>query len=61
MSVWVALSKVEDGSMYNREDPENQEVIWNREAWLNPYGLKLDDATRLYITYGEDKTYTKYH
>lgn len=60
MGVVVALSKVADGSMYDRTQPEDQKVIENRATWLHSHGFSLDDATRLYITYGDDKTYKKY-
>lgn len=60
MGVVVALSKVADGSMYDRTQPEDQAVITNRATWLHSLGFSLDDASRLYITYGDDKTYKKY-
>lgn len=61
MGVYVALSKVADGSMYNRKDAKDASVIANRKVWLESQGYSIDDATRLYITYDEGNSYTKYH
>ena len=46
--------------MYNRNDPKDAQIIANRKAWLASEGYSLEDATRLYITYDEGNTYSKY-
>lgn len=54
MKPLIEISTVQDGSMYIPEDPTNADVIKNRETWLAKFGLTLDDATRVYITYNRD-------
>lgn len=52
-SIYTALSTVSDGSMYNRNDPFDKDVIHNREVFLHKHGLTMDQTTRVGITYDE--------
>ena len=53
MSVAVAISTVQDGSMYIPIDQENPDVIQNRKVWLEKQGIALADTTRLHISYDQ--------
>lgn len=50
-TLFTATSTAADGSMYNPLDQSDATVVANREMWLKKNSLKLDDATRVYITY----------
>lgn len=54
MGVTVALSTVKDGSMHNRDDARDPEVLRNRKEWLARYGVEPTDATRLLINFDDD-------
>lgn len=57
--VLVAISTVTDGSMYNRHDPTDAEVIQNRIRFLKQHNLTLEQSTRLQIKY-EGNDYCRY-
>lgn len=59
MSVIVALSTVADGSMHNRNDPLDPEIIQNRTDWLASQGVDASEATRLLIRF-EGDDYCRY-
>ncbi len=53
-SARVAISKVQDGTMYIPTEQENASVITNRAIWLEKQGIALDDTTRVHISYDQD-------
>jgi len=48
MSLIVVVSTVADGSMYNRKDPIDLDVIENRKVYLAKQGIQFTDATRVH-------------
>ncbi len=50
----VAISTRADGSMYNRHDFTDPDVIANRERFLAQHGLSLDQAARVRVHYDTD-------
>lgn len=54
MNPIVAISTVDDGSMYNRDNHNDPQVIFHREAFLETHGIELLQTTRLAITYNFD-------
>ncbi len=51
MGVIVAISKVTDGSMYNRNDVLDESVIKNRKTYLEKQHISLDQTTRARVNY----------
>lgn len=47
----VALSTVADGSMYNRNDMLDEDIIENRRTFLENLGIDINQATRIRIEY----------
>lgn len=57
----VAVSKVSDGSMRNRNNPLDEAVIANRTKWLKDNGTDINHATRVQVTYFEpENDYCRY-
>jgi copper oxidase (laccase) domain-containing protein len=62
----IAISRTKDGSMLDRHDPTNSEVIKNREEYLARLNIKMDEATRLHTnmlvraTVEHDQDYCRY-
>jgi copper oxidase (laccase) domain-containing protein len=54
MRAFVATSTVADGSMFNRNDPNNQKVVENRRAFLAAHDITLKQSTRLKIAFDSD-------
>jgi copper oxidase (laccase) domain-containing protein len=54
MSLLVVLSEVSDGSMYDPSDKSNKTIIDNRKRFLKEHSIKMQQTTRLDITYNED-------
>lgn len=52
-SVYVAISQVQDGTMYIPTEQENVSVITNRAIWLEKQGIALNDTTRVHISYDQ--------
>lgn len=46
----TAISTSADGSMYNRHDYEDAEIIANRKVFLQRVGIPFEDTTRLTFT-----------
>lgn len=53
-SAFVAISQVEDGSMYVPSDQTNKQAIVSRKSWLSQVGLNIANTTRLHISYDTD-------
>ncbi len=51
MKVSVALSTVQNGSMYTPADQNDPLVINNRTQWLRNNNLSMAQATRVHVTY----------
>jgi len=47
--ILVASSTVEDGSMYNRDDDADSDVLANRERFLTAHGIQVGQTTRLAV------------
>lgn len=54
MTLKVAISQVNDGSMYLPSDQANEAIISNRRTWLEKQGIALSGTTRLHISYDTD-------
>jgi len=54
MPVTVALSYVSDGSMYNRNDMFDANVITARKAFLKNQNITIDQTTRLKVVFERD-------
>lgn len=54
MNLTVAISTVSDGSMLNRNDVFDPEVIKNREAYLEAHSITLEQSTRVRVNYDRD-------
>jgi len=50
-NVSVSISTVSDGSMYNRTDPSDMDVIENRSAYLSRQGISIDASVRAKTSY----------
>lgn len=50
---FVAISHVADGSMHNRNDPLDTNILDNREEWLLKQGIDISQTTRVRVTYTE--------
>jgi copper oxidase (laccase) domain-containing protein len=50
----VAVSTVADGSMFDRKDPGDPNVIENRKTFLAAHTITLDQTTRLKVTFDTD-------
>ncbi|RWZ78867.1 MAG: laccase domain-containing protein [Candidatus Microsaccharimonas sossegonensis] len=50
----VAISTVADGSMYNRNNPLDSDVIKNRQTFFKKFGITLDQATPLKVAYNTE-------
>ncbi len=57
---FVATSHVSDGSMHNRNDPHDVDIISNRQQWLASQGFSLDQATRVRVSYVEGDDFCRY-
>ena len=57
-SINVALSTVDDGSMYNRHDMLDETVINNRRRFLEKHGMNFDTTTRVSTNLLERATIT---
>lgn len=51
MSLVVAISTVADGSMFNRNNVVDSQVIDNRQRFLETNGITLDQTSRMRIDY----------
>ncbi|MGH7217874.1 MAG: laccase domain-containing protein [Candidatus Microsaccharimonas sp.] len=58
-SVHVAVSQVQDGSMYTPTEQTNKTVIQSRATWLREQEIALNDATRVHISY-DQKDFCRY-
>jgi copper oxidase (laccase) domain-containing protein len=54
MTLKVAISQVNDGSMYLPIEQTNEAIISNRTTWLKKQDIALEDTTRLHISYDTD-------
>lgn len=54
IDVIVALSNVTDGSMFIPDDRSNITIADNRARFLNNHDIKMDQSTRVNITYDTD-------
>lgn len=54
MNPIVAISTVDDGSMYNRNNHNDPQVVLHREAFLETHGIEMLQTTRLQIVYDFD-------
>jgi len=54
IDVIVALSNVADGSMFIPDDRSNITIADNRARFLNNHDIKMDQSTRVNITYDSD-------
>jgi copper oxidase (laccase) domain-containing protein len=52
--ITVATSTVTDGSMFNRDNPADPDVIENRKKFLAAHNLLLEQSTRLKISFDTD-------
>lgn len=59
MSVTVAISTVADGSMYDRTNHENNDVIENRRRFLEAHDIPMGSAVRVRVDYSSDN-YCRY-
>ncbi len=59
MGIKVSISTVDNGSMHNRRDALDPEIIRNRTRWLESQGIELGDTTRLLIRF-EGDDYCRY-
>jgi len=57
---YVAISKVQDGSMLNRDDETDPQVIVNRKHFLESNGMTLQDTTQVNVQYGGQYDYLTY-
>lgn len=57
-SIRVALSTVQDGSMYNRHDMHDKTVIQNRRAFLEAHNMPFERTTRVSTNLLERATIT---
>lgn len=60
MNVEVHTSTVADGSMYNRHDLMDVDVVGNRRNFLATLHLKLEDTMRVRVHYDTDN-FCRYH
>jgi len=51
MGIIVAISTVADGTMYNRRDDLDSQVIHNRKVFLEKNAIAIEQTTRLRISY----------
>jgi copper oxidase (laccase) domain-containing protein len=58
--VFVTVSTVANGSMYNRHDPTDAEIIRNRTDFLKQHGITLNQTSRLRFVFGGED-YCRYH
>ncbi|MEO6109851.1 MAG: laccase domain-containing protein [Candidatus Saccharimonadales bacterium] len=62
----IDISTVADGSIYNRHDPKDPEIIANRERYLARHTISMEQTTRLNInmlvraTVEHDTNYCRY-
>ncbi len=54
-NVIVATSKVSNGSMYNRHDMSDPDIIKNRSRFLEAQGIKIEQTTRAKIDYSREE------
>jgi copper oxidase (laccase) domain-containing protein len=52
-NIIVAISTVKDGSMYNRHDHLDSNVIHNREVFLKTLGIEVNQTTRVSVNANE--------
>ena len=48
-NIIVAISAIKDGSMFNRHDDFDANVLHNREVFLATHNIKMDQATRIKV------------
>lgn len=58
--VLVAHSQVKDGSMANRENAGDEQVIINRQKWLSTLGVNDNDTYRVALTFEQNGDYCRY-
>lgn len=58
--VCIALSNNEAGSLLNRDDYTDPEVITHRRSFLASFGLPLEQVVRVNVQYDDSYTYTAY-
>lgn len=51
MGIIVAISTTDDGSMFNRDEQTNPDIIAHRKKFLNTHGISLEQSTRFKITF----------
>lgn len=51
MNVIIAVSTVADDSMYNRNNATDQQVIDNRQTFLQTHDLTIDQSSRVRVNY----------
>ena len=59
MSVTVAISTVADGSMYDRTNHENNDVVENRRRFLAAHDIPMQSTVRVRVDYSGDN-YCRY-
>jgi len=59
MNILVAVSKIHDGNMLNREDTFDRDVIANRSSFLAKNGIDINQTTKVYVVY-EGDNYRRY-
>lgn len=57
---FVAISKVVNGSMHNRNNPLDEEVIASRTEWLRSLDLDIYKAARVRVSFEEGDNYCRY-
>ena len=57
---FIAISTVSHGSMRNRKDPLDADVIAHREAWLKNLGINISQTTRVNISFVNNDDYCRY-
>ncbi len=58
--VRVAISTIDDGSMYLRREPESQPIQDNRSRWFASHGFSTKDATRVFVTFDDTEDFCRY-
>lgn len=58
--VLVAHSQVKDGSMANREDARDKQVMTNRHTWLLGLGIDESNTYRVALTFEQNGDYCRY-
>jgi copper oxidase (laccase) domain-containing protein len=60
LTPFIATSTVDDGSMLNRDNEDDPQVVVNRKNFLERNGIDIQDATRVNVQYGDQYDYLTY-